>query len=116
MKDLLRIADLSADGLAHTLSLSLEAKMLPHRWHDQLAGETVVLYFSKPSTRTRISFETAVARLGGTPITVGPDELQLGRGETIEDTAEVISRFARAFVIRTFADEDVQRFAAAATI
>ena len=116
MKDLLRIDDLSADGLDRVLSLSLEAKMLPHTWSDALAGEAVVLYFSKPSTRTRISFETAVARLGGTPIVVGPNELQLGRGETIEDTARVISRFARAFVIRTFDDEDVQRFAAASTI
>src|SRR5206468_6840390 len=110
------IADLSPAGLHEALSLSIEAKMLPHQWSDTLDGESVVLYFSKPSTRTRISFETAVTRLGGTPIVVGPNELQLGRGETIEDTAKVISRFARAFVIRTFADEDVQRFAAAATI
>jgi ornithine carbamoyltransferase len=115
MKDLLRISNMSAEGLSHTLSLSIEAKLVPHRWRD-LEGEAVVLYFSKPSTRTRISFETAVTRLGGTPITVGPDELQLGRGETIEDTAKVISRFAKAFVIRTFDDEDVRRFAAAASI
>ena len=116
MKDLLRIADLSPADLDKALSLSLEAKLLPHRWGDVLEGESVVLYFSKPSTRTRISFETAVTRLGGTPIVVGPAELQLGRGETIEDTAKVISRYAKAFVIRTFADDDVRRFAAAATI
>src|SRR4051812_12772235 len=116
MKDLLRIADLSPAGLDEALSLSIEAKMLPHNWSNVLQGESVVLYFSKPSTRTRISFETAVARLGGTPIVVGPNELQLGRGETIEDTAKVISGFAKAFVIRTFSDDDVRRFAAAATI
>jgi ornithine carbamoyltransferase len=116
MKDLLRTADLSVVGLEQVLSLSTEAKEIPHHWHGTLEGDTVVLYFAKPSTRTRISFETAVTRLGGTPITVGAGELQLGRGETIEDTAEVISRFARAFVIRTFADEDVRRFAAAASI
>ena len=116
MKDLLRIADLSPLGLDRAISLSIDAKSGPHRWRHTLQGESVVLYFSKPSTRTRISFETAVARLGGTPIVVGPNELQLGRGETIEDTAEVISRFAKAFVIRTFADDDVRRFAAAATI
>lgn len=116
MKDLLRIADLSPDGLHRALSLSIEAKRLPHNWGNALRGESVVLYFSKPSTRTRISFETAVGRLGGTPVVVGPNELQLGRGETIEDTAKVISRFAKAFVIRTFDDDDVRRFAAAATI
>ena len=116
MKDLLRIADLSPEGLHHALSLSIEAEMLPHHWSNELKGESVVLYFSKPSTRTRISFETAVARLGGAPIVVGPNELQLGRGETIGDTARVISRFAKAFVIRTFDDEEVRRFAEAATI
>ena len=116
MKDLLRIADLSPAGLQQALSLSIVAQMVPHRWSEALQGESVVLYFSKPATRTRISFETAVARLGGTPIVVGPSELQLGRGETIEDTARVISRFAKAFVICTFDDEDVRRFAAAATI
>jgi ornithine carbamoyltransferase len=91
---LLRIADLSGDDL----------------------HEIIALYFNKPSTRTRISFETAVVRLGGVPITIGPADLQLGRGETIEDTARVVSRYARAFVIRTYADADVARFAAAATI
>lgn len=116
MKDYLRVTDLSPDGFDRVLSLSLEAKMLPHRWQHVLRGESVVLYFAKPSTRTRISFETAVTRLGGTPIVVGPTELQLGRGETIEDTAKVISRYAKAFVIRTFADDDVQRFARAASI
>src|SRR4051812_7588007 len=116
MKDLLRISDFSPSGLHRALSLSIEAKAAPHRWSHVLRGESVVLYFSKPSTRTRISFETAVARLGGTPVVVGSKELQLGRGETIEDTAEVISRFAKAFVIRTFDDDDVRRFATAATI
>ncbi|HYP90895.1 MAG TPA: ornithine carbamoyltransferase, partial [Polyangiaceae bacterium] len=88
----------------------------PHARRTALAGETVCLYFNKPSTRTRISFETAVARLGGTPVTLGPGDVQLGRGETIEDTARVASRFSRAFVIRTFKDEDVERLAAAASI
>jgi ornithine carbamoyltransferase len=116
MKDLLRTADLSPAGLAHVIGLSEEAKEIPHHWHEMLKGDSVVLYFAKPSTRTRISFETAVTRLGGTPVTVGGGELQLGRGETIEDTAKVISRFARAFVIRTYDDDDVRRFAAAASI
>jgi ornithine carbamoyltransferase len=116
MKDLLRIADLEPWQLDFLLKAAAARKADPHGMGDLLRGETVVLYFAKPSTRTRLSLETAVARLGGTPAVVGPSELQLGRGETIEDTARVISRYARAFTIRTFADDDVRRFAAAATI
>lgn len=116
MKDLLRTADLGRDDLRLLIELGDRFKKHPYERRDALRNDTVVLYFAKPSTRTRISFETAVARLGGTPIGVGPDELQLGRGETIEDTARVISRYARAFVIRTYQDEDVRRFAAAASI
>jgi ornithine carbamoyltransferase len=116
MKDLLRIADLTPLDLQVLLDLSEQVKHTPHRWPDALGGDTVVTYFAKPSTRTRLSFGSAIAHLGGVPEIVGPNELQLGRGETIEDTAEVISRYARAFVIRTFDDEDVRRFAAAASI
>ena len=116
MKDLLRTADLSAVDFRLLLDIAAEFKRDPRRQRDYLRNEAVVLYFNKPSTRTRISFETAVARLGATPVSVGASDLQLGRGETIEDTALVISRYARAFVIRTFADDDVRRFASAASI
>jgi ornithine carbamoyltransferase len=116
MKDFLRTSDLSRADLKYLLARSAKFKAKPHARRTALAGETVCLYFAKPSTRTRISFETAVARLGGTPVTLGPSDLQLGRGETIEDTARVASRFSRAFVIRTFKDEDVERLAAAASI
>lgn len=116
MKDLLRIADLTAGDLAHLLATAERIKREPLADHELLCGRTVLTYFAKPSTRTRLSFAAAVARLGGTPEVVGPAELQLGRGETIEDTAMVVSRYASAFVIRTYADDDVRRFAAAATI
>lgn len=116
MKDLLRTLDLSRDDFEYLLSRSRKFKAKPHQRAGTLAHETVCLYFNKPSTRTRISFETAVTRLGGVPVTLSPSDLQLGRGETIEDTARVISRYARAFVIRTFSDEDVARFARAASI
>ncbi len=114
--DLLTTAALGRDNLVSILDLAAQCKEDPHAGRELLRGDTVVLYFNKPSTRTRISFETAVARLGGTPLAVGPHELQLDRGETIEDTARVISSYARAFVVRTFSDDDVRRFAAAATI
>ena len=116
MKDLLRVADLSTGDLAYLLEVSETFRHDPTAHDDLLADETIVLYFAKPSTRTRLSFASAVAHLGGTPEVVTQNELQLGRGETIEDTARVISRYAAAFVIRTYADADVQRFAAAATI
>lgn len=116
MKDLLRTADLTPADFEAVLHLARTFKSAPYEHRTVLSNDTVVLYFNKPSTRTRLSLETAVARLGGTPAMVGTQELQLGRGETIEDTAHVISRYARAFVIRTYDDEDVRRFAAAATI
>ena len=116
MKDFLRIADLTAADLAHLLFMADDVRTSSPRRSRALQGETVVCYFAKPSTRTRLSFATAIARLGGSAEVVGPAELQLGRGETIEDTARVISRYAKAFVIRTFADDDVRRFAEAATI
>lgn len=116
MKDLLRVADLTPKSFEKLLRLADEARRTPHNWSRLLDGETVVCFFAKPSTRTRLSFGTAIGRLGGIGEFVGPTELQLGRGETIEDTARVISRYAKAFVIRTFLDDDVRRFAAAASI
>jgi ornithine carbamoyltransferase len=116
VKDLLRTDNLGTDDMALLLQLSQGYKDDPLCHYDTLRGQTVVQFFAKPSTRTRISFETAVARLGGITITTGPADLQLGRGETIEDTARTISQYASAFVIRTYDDADVRRFAAAATI
>jgi ornithine carbamoyltransferase len=116
VKDLLRTADLDHDGLLHLLELAESFKRDPDLHPDLLRGRTVVLSFATPSTRTRLSFEAAVARLGGTPVVVGPAELQLGRGETIRDTARVVSGYAAALVICGVADEDVRAFAAAASI
>jgi ornithine carbamoyltransferase len=77
-----------------------------------LAGMSVALIFEKPSTRTRISFEVAVAELGGTPIVLRADELQLSRGESIADTVRVLSRYVHAIVIRSGSDETVSELAA----
>lgn len=116
LKDLLRTSDLSIDDVARILGYAERSKDDPYGFRHILEGDTAVLYFNKPSTRTRLSLETAVARLGGVPITVGPNDLQLGRGETIEDTAQVMSRYSRAITMRTFSDDDVRRFAEAATV
>jgi ornithine carbamoyltransferase len=116
VKDLLRIADLSPTQLGGLLELASMAKREPRRWAGLLAGDTVVCYFAKPSTRTRLSFASAVARLGGVAQIVNGEELQLGRGETVEDTARVVSRYARAFVVRTFADDELLQIADAADV
>lgn len=116
MKDLLTTAELTSKDFLYLLDLASNLKNNPYKYSKELTNETVALYFTKPSTRTRISFETAIARLGATPIMLNSTDLQLGRGETIEDTAKVISRYCKAFVIRTFADEDVKTFAGSSTI
>jgi ornithine carbamoyltransferase len=81
-----------------------------------LAGRTVGLIFEKPSTRTRVSFEVAVAELGGTPLVLSSRDLQLGRGETIADTARVLSRYLDAMVVRTFGQDRLEQLAAAGSI
>jgi ornithine carbamoyltransferase len=116
LKDFLSVSMLCAEDLALVLGLAERFKADPYRRRTMLANDSVVLYFNKPSTRTRLSFETAVARLGGMPMVVGPNDLQLGRGETIEDTARVVARYAKAFVIRTYSDAEVRRFALASDI
>ncbi len=112
--DLLRISDLEASSLHALLDLAAEMKTRPHGFVEALRGDTVVCFFEKPSTRTRVSFAAAAERLGMFPLLIRPDELQLGRGETIEDTARTLSGYAQAIVVRTFAHETVERLASAA--
>jgi ornithine carbamoyltransferase len=112
--DFLRVADLDADGLAAALDLAAKMKQRPHGFVDALRGGTVVCFFEKPSTRTRVSFAAAAERLGMLPLLLRPDELQLGRGETTEDTARTLSGYADAIVIRTFAQATVEQIADAA--
>jgi len=83
---------------------------------DELAGRSIALVFERPSTRTRISFEVGVAELGATPIVLRGDELQLSRGESIADTARVLSRYVDAIAIRSSSHEAVAELAAAADV
>ena len=114
--DLLRIADLRPAELHRLLDLAAAMKADQRGWLGAMPGASVACYFAKPSTRTRVSFEAAVHRLGALPIMLRPDELQLGRGEPIADTARVLSSYCAAIVIRTFAQTDVEEMAAAATV
>jgi ornithine carbamoyltransferase len=97
-------------------ALELKAGRADALGGDVLAGRTVALFFERPSTRTRISFQVGVAELGGHPLPLRSDELQLGRGESIGDTARMLSRYVHGVVIRSGSDETVAELAAAADI
>jgi ornithine carbamoyltransferase len=116
MKDLLRTEHLSRADVELILSTAADFASEPLRVSTALANQSVAIYMTKPSTRTRLASETAVAHLGGTPIFLRGDELQIGRGETIEDTARIISQFCSALIIRTYAQKDVDQLGEHATI
>jgi ornithine carbamoyltransferase len=116
MKDLLRTQDLSRDDIEMLLATATEFASNPLRSRDALANKSVAIYMTKPSTRTRLASETAVAHLGGTPIFLRGDDLQLGRGETIADTARIISGYCEAMIVRTFAQSDVNELGKHASI
>lgn len=116
MKDLLRTEHLSRADVDLLLDTAAEFASKPLRSNTALSNKTVAIYMTKPSTRTRLASETAVAHLGGTPIFIRGDDLQLGRGETISDTAKIISGYCDALLIRTFKQSDVDELGASASI
>ena len=116
MKDLLRTEHLSRADVELLLSTAAEFAEKPLRSNTALANKTVAIYMTKPSTRTRLASETAVVHLGGTPIFIRGEDLQLGRGETISDTAKIISGYASALIVRTFAQSDVDELGANSSI
>jgi ornithine carbamoyltransferase len=115
-RDYLSVDDLSPEELTELLDLASDVKAKPEAYAGRLAGRSVALIFEKPSTRTRVSFEVGVAQLGAHPVVLSSNELQLGRGETIEDTGRVLSRYVDAIVLRTFEQERLEILAAAASI
>jgi ornithine carbamoyltransferase len=117
-RDFTRVAAWSGPELRTALDLADELKDLQRRReeHRLLPGRTLGMIFQKPSTRTRVSFEVGIAQLGGTGLYLAASDLQLGRGETLRDTATVLSRYLDALMIRTFAQEDVEELAGHASI
>src|SRR3990170_6052760 len=115
-RDFLSIDDLSPDELAWLLDLSAKVKAQPDDHAERLRGKAVAMIFEKPSTRTRVSFEIAIASAGAHPVPLSAAELQLGRGETIEDTGRVLSRYVDALVLRTFEQERLELLASGATV
>jgi ornithine carbamoyltransferase len=114
LRHFLRDDDLSPDEQAEILDLADELKRAPHG--DGLAGRSIGAIFEKNSTRTRLSFDVAIAQQGGHPVIVDGRSMQLGREETIEDTARVLSRYLDAVVWRTFAQKRVEAMASVASI
>ena len=105
--------ELTGDELDRLLARAhaLKAGRADGAGREALAGRTVALFFERPSTRTRISFQVGVSELGGAPLPLRADELQLGRGESIGDTARVLSRMVHAIVIRSGSDDTVAELA-----
>ena len=108
-KNLISINDLSLEEINEIFKLSseLKDKLKKNVPHKLLVGKTLGMIFSKPSTRTRISFQTGIYQLGGLGMYFGPGELQLGKSESIHDTAKVLSRYLNGIMIRTFSHQDV---------
>ncbi|MCK7521988.1 MAG: hypothetical protein MZV64_32050 [Ignavibacteriales bacterium] len=117
-KDLISIHDLTLEEVYQIFQVSktLKQKQFTGEPHRVLEGKTLGMIFTKPSTRTRISFEAGIYHLGGIGMYFGPNDLQLGRSESISDTAKVLSRYLDGIMIRTFAHQDVVDLAAGASI
>jgi ornithine carbamoyltransferase len=111
-----RVADFTSGELELVLDVAERMKALPREEQHVLPGRALGMIFEKPSTRTRVSFEVGIAQLGGHGLYLRADDLQLGRGETIRDTATVLSRYLDGIMIRTFAQSDVEELAEHADI
>ena len=112
MKHFLSIESQTADRLRALLDLAIQFKANRGNPSERLlAGQTWAMLFSKPSTRTRVSFEVGIREMGGSVIFLSAGEIQLGRGEPIIDTARVLGRLLHGAVVRTFAQSDVETFA-----
>ncbi len=113
MKHLLKLADLSCEEITEILNLADQLKYEKKNGikHHILAGKTLGLIFEKSSTRTRVSFEVGMYDLGGSALFLSSRDLQIGRGEPVEDTARVLSRYLDGIMIRTYAQEEVEALA-----
>lgn len=112
-KDVLTLIDFSSEQIHELLELAkqLKQKQQAGEMYTPLAGKTLAMIFEKPSTRTRVSFEVGMTQLGGHALYLNSNDLQLGRGETIADTARVLSQYVDAIMIRTFAHSKIEELA-----
>jgi len=110
-RDFLKLTDLTKDEISALLRRAIDLKAGKDASLCPLIGKNIGLFFEKPSTRTRVSFEAGIYQLGGNAICMTPAELQLGRGETIADTARTLSRYLHAIMMRTFSHDTLEAFA-----
>jgi ornithine carbamoyltransferase len=115
-KSFISIHDLTAEEVGGLFDLTARLKAEPGRYRDRLTGRSLAMIFQKSSTRTRVSFEVGMFELGGHALFLSSADLQLGRGETIADTARVLSRYNHGIMARTHAHEDVIELARFATV
>ena len=117
-KDLLKLLDLTGEEIIEILDVAddLKSEWKAGKRHDFPAGKTLVMIFEKNSTRTRVSFETGISQLGGHGIFLSSADSQLGRGEPIEDTARVLSRYCDCIMIRTYGQSEIEKLAQYATV
>jgi len=115
-KDLVSIHDLSAEEVEALFQLAANVKARPERYRNALAGQTLAMIFEKSSTRTRVSFEVGMYQLGGVATFLSSRDIQIGRGEPISDTAQVLSRYVSGIMARTFAHATVTDLAKYATV
>lgn len=115
-RDFLTLRDLSSNEIGGLLARALDLKAGKDAAKCPLLGRSLGLLFEKPSTRTRVSFETGIYQLGANAITMNPSELQLGRGESLPDTAKTLSRYLSGIVIRTFAHSTLEQFSSSSSI
>ncbi len=118
VRHFLRISDLAKKDFAFIFrrTAKLKAEKKSHKEHQTLKGKSVGMVFEKYSTRTRVSFEVAINDLGANPLYMNPSDLQLGRGETIADTARILSSYLDGMIMRTFEQERLEEFAESASI
>ena len=118
MKDLLKLLDLSKEEILHILNVADQMKYNQKHGltHNYLQGKTLAMIFEKNSTRTRVSFETGMYQLGGHALFLSGKESQIGRGEPVEDTARVLSRYCDGIMIRTYSQAEVEKLAQYADI
>ncbi|MFT7625706.1 MAG: ornithine carbamoyltransferase [Myxococcota bacterium] len=116
VRHLRTLDDLSSDELRHVLALAAKVKSHPENYRTALQGKTLAMIFQKKSTRTRVSFEVGMYQLGGSALFLSSNDIQIGRGEPISDTARVLSRYCDIIMARVYGHDDIEQLAEHATV
>jgi len=116
MKNLVSLEDIKADEISSIIDLGLGMKKNPGKYATSMKDKTLAMVFQKPSLRTRVSFEAGMTKMGGHAIYLGVNDIQLGRGESIEDTARTLTGYVDVIMARLFEHSDMEKLASAAEV